>query len=90
MTSSTFDEDKLASAYFAMHSPGAFMGLNRFWTSVKQRFGNEFSYKQVEDFYNSIVGNQTHRQIRRPKLYRHFIFHGLRVSCSFADDETQT
>ena len=71
--------EKLASAYFQLDSAGAFTGLDLFYNSVKQQFGNEFSYKQVSEFYNGLIDNQTHKLNKRPKLFRHFLFNGLNV-----------
>jgi hypothetical protein len=76
-------DPRLAASFFDYSSPGSFMSLDRFWGSIKQRFGQEFSHKQVKDFYLALEKNQTHQLSKRPKLYRHFLFHGLNVKQAF-------
>jgi hypothetical protein len=71
--------DGLANSYFDFAGPGAYMSLQRFWDSIKKRYGDEFSYTQVKEFYHSLEANETHQLSKRGKLFRHFLFHGLNV-----------
>lgn len=67
----------LQSIYYSTDSGGGYQSLNRF-VAAARRAGITNPHKELEQFYNSQTLTQITKTKKRPPIFRHFNFHGLR------------